>query len=88
MVDKALPDISEPIERVSYMDSCKIYFKNGGWIIARFSRTEPLLHISARCRRHIQAVRMCELFEISGIEGLTTGILNIRACTVLSSYGR
>ena len=29
----------------SYMDGCKVYFKNGGWVIARFSGTEPLLRI-------------------------------------------
>ena len=63
MVDKALPDISEPIERVSYMDGCKIYFKNGGWIIARFSGTEPLLRIFCEMPEAYQAVRMCELFE-------------------------
>jgi phosphomannomutase len=27
------------------MDGCKVYFANGGWIIARFSGTEPLLRI-------------------------------------------
>lgn len=27
------------------MDGCKVYFKNGGWVIARFSGTEPLLRV-------------------------------------------
>ena len=43
--DKVLPDFSEKIEKVSYMDGLKVYFKNGGWIIARFSGTEPLIRI-------------------------------------------
>lgn len=43
--DKLLPDFSQEIERVSYLDGCKVYFQNGGWIIARFSGTEPLLRI-------------------------------------------
>lgn len=43
--DKMLPDYPYEIERVSYMDGCKIYFRNGGWIITRFSGTEPLLRI-------------------------------------------
>ena len=43
--DKLLPDFPFEIDRVSYMDGCKVYFKNGGWIIARFSGTEPLLRI-------------------------------------------
>ncbi len=43
--DKLLPDFPYEIEKVSYMDGCKVYFKNQGWIIARFSGTEPLLRI-------------------------------------------
>lgn len=43
--DKLLPEFDMPIERVSYIDGCKVYFKNGGWIISRFSGTEPLLRI-------------------------------------------
>ncbi len=45
MVDKLLPDFGIEIERVSYMDGCKVFFKNGGWLICRFSGTEPLLRI-------------------------------------------
>ena len=63
MVDKALPNIDEPVEKVSYMDGCKIYFKNGGWIIARFSGTEPLLRIFCEMPEAYQSVRMCEIFE-------------------------
>lgn len=43
--DKKLPEYEYEIEKVSYMDGCKIYFKNGGWIICRFSGTEPLIRI-------------------------------------------
>ncbi|MBW7571267.1 phosphoglucomutase/phosphomannomutase family protein [Caproiciproducens faecalis] len=43
--DKLLPEFPYEIEKVSYMDGCKVYFKNKGWIIARFSGTEPLLRI-------------------------------------------
>lgn len=43
--DKLLPEFPYEIERVSYMDGCKVYFKNRGWVIARFSGTEPLLRI-------------------------------------------
>ena len=34
-----------PVKSVNYMDGCKVYFKNGGWVIARFSGTEPLLRV-------------------------------------------
>jgi phosphomannomutase len=43
--EKQLPDFPFEIDKVSYMDGCKVYFKNGGWIIGRFSGTEPLLRI-------------------------------------------
>ncbi|MCE2570289.1 phosphoglucomutase/phosphomannomutase family protein [Motilimonas eburnea] len=45
--DKELPDFAYEIEKVSYEDGAKVYFKNGGWVIARFSGTEPLLRIFA-----------------------------------------
>ena len=43
--DKLLPEFPYEIEKVSYIDGCKVYFRNGGWVIARFSGTEPLLRI-------------------------------------------
>ena len=46
-VEKQLPEFEFEIERVSYEDGAKVYFKNGGWVIARFSGTEPLLRIFA-----------------------------------------
>ena len=46
-VDKQLPEFDFDIEKVSYEDGAKVYFKNGGWVIARFSGTEPLLRIFA-----------------------------------------
>ncbi len=46
-VEKQLPEFEFEIEKVSYEDGAKVYFKNGGWIIARFSGTEPLLRIFA-----------------------------------------
>ncbi|PMH41223.1 phosphonomutase [Vibrio sp. 10N.286.49.B3] len=45
--DKQLPEFIHEIEKVSYEDGAKVYFKNGGWVIARFSGTEPLLRIFA-----------------------------------------
>ena len=46
MVDRALPDFGLPVERVNYMDGCKVYFEDG-WIIARFSGTEPRVRVFA-----------------------------------------
>lgn len=46
-VEKQLPEFEYDIDTVSYEDGAKVVFKNGGWVIARFSGTEPLLRIFA-----------------------------------------
>lgn len=45
MEEKQLPDFGLEIERASYTDGCKIYFRGGGWVVSRFSGTEPLLRV-------------------------------------------
>ena len=60
-VEKKLPDFGEEIEKVSYADGCKIYFKNDGWIICRFSGTEPLIRIFCEMETYNRAM------EITGI---------------------
>ncbi len=45
MEQKKVPELPFEIDHISYMDGCKVYFKNGGWVVARFSGTEPLLRI-------------------------------------------
>ena len=42
--EKKLPEFHLPVETVSYMDGCKVYFPQG-WVICRFSGTEPLIRI-------------------------------------------
>lgn len=61
--DKLLPEFNLPIEKVSYLDGCKVYFQNGGWIIARFSGTEPLLRIFCEMEDEQRAKEMCVRFE-------------------------
>ena len=63
MEEKQLPEMTSPVERVSYLDGCKVYFKNGGWIIARFSGTEPLLRIFCEMPDEEEAKALCERFE-------------------------
>lgn len=46
LTDRELPDFGLPIQRVSYLDGCKVYFE-GGWIIVRFSGTEPRVRVFA-----------------------------------------
>ncbi len=60
---KAVPDLPFETERVSYMDGVKIYFKNGGWVVARFSGTEPLLRIFCEMPSRHEAKEVCGIFE-------------------------
>lgn len=63
MIDKALPEIPFEVDHVSYLDGCKVYLKNGGWVSARFSGTEPLLRIFCEMATEHEAVMLCEIFE-------------------------
>ena len=46
MTEKKLPAFGRQTEKVSYMDGCKVYFPDG-WVIIRFSGTEPRIRIFA-----------------------------------------
>ena len=63
MEERKLPEFGEAVDHVSYMDGCKVYFKNNGWISARFSGTEPLLRIFCEMPDQIQALEQCRRFE-------------------------
>lgn len=56
------------IRKVSYMDGCKVYFENGGWVVIRFSGTEPLLRVFCEMPTKWEANAICdtvkEFFEI------------------------
>ncbi len=58
-IEKKLPDFQWEVDNVSYMDGIKVHFKNGGWVIARFSGTEPLLRIIAEMDSQENAVLAC-----------------------------
>lgn len=68
LVQKHLPQIDREIDHVSYLDGCKIYFKNGDWIICRFSGTEPLLRIFCEMESDVEAEALCDKFvEFLGV---------------------
>lgn len=46
-VKNELPAFEQEIDHVSREDGCKVYFKDGSWVICRFSGTEPLLRFAA-----------------------------------------
>ena len=54
MTDRRLPDFGMDVERVSYLDGCKVYFRQG-WIIVRFSGTEPRVRIFAEAPTRAKA---------------------------------
>ena len=59
---KELPDFGYKVQRVNYEDGCKVYFENGGWIIARFSGTEPLLRIFCEMETMEQAKEVTNIW--------------------------
>jgi phosphomannomutase len=61
--EKQLPKFDMEIEKISYMDGCKVYFKNGGWIICRFSGTEPVLRIFSEMSCQEDAARINRVFR-------------------------
>lgn len=63
MTERKVPEIPFEIDRISYMDGCKVYFKNGGWVVARFSGTEPLLRIFCEMPTAEEAKTVSEIYE-------------------------
>ncbi len=63
MEEKKVPEIPYEVEHISYMDGCKIYFKNGGWVVARFSGTEPLLRIFCEMPGKEDAEKISNIYE-------------------------
>lgn len=63
MEDKSLPELPYKIDKVSYLDGSKVYFEDGGWVIARFSGTEPLLRIFCEMKNPADAQNVCEIYE-------------------------
>lgn len=61
--EKNAPDFGLEIEKVSYLDGFKVYFKNGGWIICRFSGTEPVLRIFSEMSTQEEADRINKIFQ-------------------------
>lgn len=69
MEEKKLPEFDAEIEKVGYMDGCKVYFKDGSQVSCRFSGTEPLLRIMAEAEDKRKAEDYLEAFDafVSGI---------------------
>lgn len=63
MEEKLIPELPFEIEKVSYLDGSKVYFKNGGWVVGRFSGTEPLIRVFCEMPAMEEAVQVCDIYE-------------------------
>lgn len=63
MVDKQIPELPFEVDHVSYLDGSKVYFANGGWVVARFSGTEPLIRIFCEMPTAKEARTVSEIYE-------------------------
>ncbi len=62
--DRALPDLSpHEVDHVSCADGCKVYLSGGGWVLVRFSGTEPLLRLCSEMPSQREAEEVCSRFE-------------------------
>ncbi len=70
LAERKLPEFPHEIDHVSYRDGCKVYFRNGGWVIARFSGTEPLLRIYAEMADQRSADELIAIYrEFLNLDG-------------------
>ncbi|HEY4538288.1 MAG TPA: phosphoglucomutase/phosphomannomutase family protein, partial [Erysipelothrix sp.] len=60
---KKVPKFHLEIDHISYMDGLKVYFKDGAWISARFSGTEPLIRVFAEANTDADLHRLTQDFE-------------------------
>ena len=68
MTEKKLPAFDRKVEKVSYMDGCKVYLE-GGWVIVRFSGTEPRVRVFAEAETAEEAKRLVrQMAEFTGLD--------------------
>ena len=67
MIEKKLPEFPMTVEKVSYADGCKVWL-DGGWVIARFSGTEPRVRIFAEAETMLKAQELVSI--MAGYVGL------------------
>lgn len=63
MVKKEPIEFKHEVQKVSYEDGYKVYFKNGGWAIIRFSGTEPVLRVFAEMSSLKKAEEITDIVE-------------------------
>ena len=67
LTEKQLPVFTRKVEKVSYMDGCKVYLEDG-WVIVRFSGTEPRVRIFAEAKTEEEARQTVkQMAEFAGL---------------------
>ncbi len=61
--ESRLPDFKHKIEKVSDKDGLKVYFENDGWILVRFSGTEPVIRIYSEMDSIEEAALICDRIQ-------------------------
>ena len=68
LTEKQLPVFDRKVEKISYMDGCKVYLEDG-WVIVRFSGTEPRVRIFAEGKTEEEARQtVMQMAEFAGLE--------------------
>ena len=68
LAEKQLPVFDRKVEKISYMDGCKVYLEDG-WVIVRFSGTEPRVRIFAEGRTEEEARKTVrQMAEFAGLD--------------------
>ena len=60
MTEKRLPELGRKVEKISWLDGCKVYLE-GGWVIVRFSGTEPRVRIFAEAETEAAARELVKI---------------------------
>lgn len=64
MTEHIVPDFSSyEIDRISYEDGCKVYFKDRSFVICRFSGTEPVVRFASEAWDDDTSLRYISLFR-------------------------
>ena len=74
--EKKVPQFADAVEKISYLDGLKVYFQNGGWIIVRFSGTEPVVRIFCEMESRKKAEQIeREMIDFLGISGYNEPVI-------------
>ena len=61
--EKRLPVFDKKVNKISYMDGCKVFFVDDSYVICRFSGTEPVLRIMAEASTKEESQALLDVFR-------------------------